>query len=375
MATVMMVAPKNDAVEVLCAVMPGVPASPDGPDFAAMLASVPQVRLADGTAPTGAVDSGLPPLPMLAEAVEDTPTPKDLAEAEIDVTCAPTIPVNWLESAKGHTIATPKTRAFSRGAGVGKERPTETSQNPEVSQNGTTCTPNVVPLIVVEIMPIKVVADDPEIAIAAVAPQVDPVRLAAMARKAEPVPGIPVEPKTIPVTPSAIMMLAMPGAEAKRKADLPVPIVAAGAEQQVPFQLLPMIEKVAVAVAARTPVFAVQIADVARDVLRITGDAEMRFNVKPDTLGPIAVTIERGEAGLGLKLGVETPAAVQAVRQAEPILNDVRGNAPFVQVSVDLNSPDARGRPARAAALIRRARQDDREIMLQHAPVTTGRYA
>jgi hypothetical protein len=372
MATVMMVAAKIDAVEVLCAVMPGAPASPDGPDFAAMIASVPQARLADGTAPTGAVDPVLPALPMPTVAVEISPTPEDLVETEIDV--AP-IPVNWLESAKGHTVVMPRTLALSRGAGAGKERPTEISQNPEVSQNGTTCTPNVVPLIVVEIMPIKVVADDPALAIAAVAPQIDPVRLAAMARKAEPVPGIPVEPKTIPVTPSAIMMLAMPGADVKRKADLPEPIATPGAEQRMPFQPLPMIEKVAVAVAARTPVFAVQIADVARDVLRITGDAEMRFNVKPDTLGPIAVTIERGDAGLGLKLGVETPAAVQAVRQAEPILNDVRGNAPFVQVSVDLNSPDTRGRQARAATLIRRARQDDREIMLQHAPVTTGRYA
>jgi hypothetical protein len=372
MATVMMVAPKNDAVEVLCAVMPGVPASPDGPDFAAMMASVPQAGLEDGTVPTGAVDPALPALPMPTVAVEISPTPEDLVETEIDI--AP-IPVNWLESAKGHTVVMPRTLALSRGARADTEISLDLPQNPDTSQNGTAATPNAGPSTVVESMPVSVFADDPAIAIVAVAPQVDPVRLAAMARKAEPVPGIPVEPKTIPVTPSAIMMLAMPGADVKRKADLPEPIATPGAEQRMPFQPLPMIEKVAVAVAARTPVFAVQIADVARDVLRITGDAEMRFNVKPDTLGPIAVTIERGEAGLGLKLGVETPAAVHAVRQAEPILNDVRGNAPFVQVSVDLNSPDARGRPARAAALIRRARQDDREIMLQHAPVTTGRYA
>jgi hypothetical protein len=373
MATVMMVAAKIDAVEVLCAVMPGAPGSPDGPDFPAMLASVPQVRLADGTAPTGAVDSALPALPMPTVVVEISPTPEDLVETEIDV--APTIPVNWLESVKGHTVVSPRTLAFSRGAGADTESSLDLPQNPDTSQNGTAAAPNAGPSTVVESMPVSVFADDPAIAIAAVAPQVDPVRLVAMARKVEPVAGTPVEPKAIPVTPSAIMMLAMPGAEAKRKADLPEPIATLGAEQRMPLQPLPMIEKVAVAVAARTPVFAVQIADVARDVLRITGDAEMRFNVKPDTLGPIAVTIERGDAGLGLKLGVETPAAVQVVRQAEPMMNDVRGNAPFVQVSVDLNSPDARGRQARAATLIRRARQDDREIMLQHAPVTTGRYA
>jgi hypothetical protein len=365
----MMVAAKIDAVEVLCAIMPGVPASPDGPDFAAMLASVPKARLEDGTAPSAAV--------------EVAPTPNDLVETEIDGTGAPTLAAldapmvasNWLESAKDHTKVTPRTLTVSRSAGVGEARAREESQQPAVSQNGTIPTPNVTPLTVVQVMPISVLASDPAMAIAAAAPQVDPVRPAVMPRNAEPATGIPVEPKAIPVTPPASMTLATPGADIKRKADLPDPIVATGVEQRMPLQPLPVMDKGTAAVAARTPVFAVQIADVARDVLRITGDAEMRFNVKPDTLGPIAVTIERGEAGLGLKLGVETPSAIQAVRQAEPMLNDVRGNAPFVQVSVDLNSPDARGRPARAAALIRRARQDDREIMLQHAPVTTGRYA
>jgi hypothetical protein len=124
----------------------------------------------------------------------------------------------------------------------------------------------------------------------------------------------------------------------------------------------------------RMVAFTPTIIDAARDVAQIGDARDMKFNVRPETLGPVAVTIERTDAGQSLRLGVETPAAVQAVRQAEPTLNDPRNGSPFVNVTVDMTASDQRGRAPRAAPPSRQGHSafpdEDRT-----APALAGRYA
>ena len=124
----------------------------------------------------------------------------------------------------------------------------------------------------------------------------------------------------------------------------------------------------------RSPTFSAHIAVAIREVMSFARDRDLQFTLRPEMLGPIDVTIERSEAGQTLRLGVETPAAVQTVRAAEPILNDVRGGAPFVQISVDLNAPDSRGRPVRAPIVVRRLREDALSAQITHT-ASGGRYA
>ncbi len=125
----------------------------------------------------------------------------------------------------------------------------------------------------------------------------------------------------------------------------------------------------------RGPAFAPQIIRIARDFLVVASEQDVRFNVRPDVLGPVAVTIERTDAGSSLRLGVENQAAVQAVKHAEPMLHDARGQVSFVQVSVDLNAPDQRSRQTRGVVPQRRANDQTQEILTEHARVATGRYA
>ena len=123
--------------------------------------------------------------------------------------------------------------------------------------------------------------------------------------------------------------------------------------------------------------FAAQVSAVARDVVSVSIERDLRFNVRPETLGPVAVTIERRDEGPALRLGVESHVAAQAVRQAEPALSDIAGRAgsPFVQVSVDLQSPGQRDRPTRAATHIRRERDVVVPSNNDQAAVTSGRFA
>lgn len=123
----------------------------------------------------------------------------------------------------------------------------------------------------------------------------------------------------------------------------------------------------------RAATFAPIIADAVRDLVAIAHDKDVRFNVRPETLGPVAITIERTEAGQTLRLSVETQAAVQAVRQAEPMMNDARGSAPFVQITVDMNAPDSRGRSPRMRPF--QGAAQDRIFDVSQQPVSTGRYA
>ena len=126
----------------------------------------------------------------------------------------------------------------------------------------------------------------------------------------------------------------------------------------------------------RAVTFAPMLVQIARDVLALSADRDVRFNLRPDVLGPVAVTIERTEAGPNLRLGVETHAAVQAVRAAEPMLNDSRSAAPFVQVTVDMNAPDQRSRNGyRPVAVPRRGDGHSTDNIIERSPVVTGRYA
>jgi hypothetical protein len=171
------------------------------------------------------------------------------------------------------------------------------------------------------------------------------------------------------------IMLETVKAAPKRSNDKPDPLILAATDQRVPLPAIALSsEKPVTALPDRMPTFAPMIADVARDLVRLAQDKNVRFNVRPETLGPVAVTIERSDAGPSLRLSVETQAAVQAVRHAEPLLNDARGAAPFVHVSVDLSSPEGRSRTARAAAAIKRGRNDIIENSIA-GPVITGRYA
>ena len=138
---------------------------------------------------------------------------------------------------------------------------------------------------------------------------------------------------------------------------------------------LPVPHKLALPMAERAATFAPVIADAVRDLAVMAQDKDLRFNVRPEALGPVAVTIERSEAGPTLRLSVETQAAAQAVRQAEPMLNDARGHLPFVQVTVDMSAPDSRNRSPKN--MLRPAQStnegSDRLQSPQSAPV--GRFA
>ncbi len=126
----------------------------------------------------------------------------------------------------------------------------------------------------------------------------------------------------------------------------------------------------------RGTAFAPMLVQVARDVMALSTDGDVHFNLRPDILGPVAVTIERTDAGPNLRLGVETHAAVQAVRAAEPMLNDGRSATPFVQVSVDMNAPDQRSRNSyRPVVAPRRGDVRATDIIIERGPLAAGRYA
>ncbi len=151
--------------------------------------------------------------------------------------------------------------------------------------------------------------------------------------------------------------------------------IGSGVPMTVPVQR-PHADKPVVFQPDRTPHYPAFVADVARDVLRVSGDADVRFNVRPEMLGPVAVTIEKSDAGPMLHLGVETQAALQAVRQAEPLLNDARSAVPFVQVTVDMNGPDSRSRPrVPPTGSPLRGRHHLSEVGDASAHRPTGRYA
>jgi hypothetical protein len=123
----------------------------------------------------------------------------------------------------------------------------------------------------------------------------------------------------------------------------------------------------------RAPDFSAQLMHLARDVVDVSAGEDVQFNVRPAFLGPVSVTIERRDDGPSLRLGVETQAAAQAVKQAEPVLTT--SASPFVQVSVDLNSPGQRERSARTAAFAKRGREIVPDPVILQAAAKSGRFA
>jgi hypothetical protein len=123
----------------------------------------------------------------------------------------------------------------------------------------------------------------------------------------------------------------------------------------------------------RAPEFPAQIVHLARDVVAVSAGEDVQFSVRPAFLGQVSVTIERSDDGPSLRLGVETQAAAQAVKQAEPMLNTLA--SPFVQVSVDLNSPGQRERSAKTAAFLKRGREIAPDPTIEQAAIKVGRFA
>lgn len=140
--------------------------------------------------------------------------------------------------------------------------------------------------------------------------------------------------------------------------------------------LMPTSEKPAPPMPDRVATFAPLIADAVRDLVNLAQNKDIRFHVRPEVLGPVSVTIERSETGPTLRLGVETQAAVRAVRHAEPMMNDARGHAPFVHVTVDLNASDQRGRSARMPIVVKQQSGDvSQSVDHRTTLAVTGRYA
>lgn len=125
----------------------------------------------------------------------------------------------------------------------------------------------------------------------------------------------------------------------------------------------------------RPPFLPIVTQDLRQQISILTGDRPLHFNVRPETLGPVAVSIALGEEGRSLRLGVENATALQAIRQAEPQLIDMinRGGTNFVQVTVDLSGRDQRSR-AQPPVVTRRP---DGTLTTLHEPAAapTGRFA
>ncbi len=399
----MMVAPKADAGGILgLVVTAGAPVAADGPDFAAMMASLGSVEPGASVKPVPQIEPAEPAVTLsaasmvTADAVLQVRDEHELDRGGAPQTVSPSPTRSVVEALEG-----PKPKDVPSGMEA-PEMPrmlvaTTTAQSPEATPTrrlvaedqretgdrehdaATTAekSPHVSNDINAVIMTIAPIAA-PEPGIADIAP----LRVKLSSRRVGESGGdakaaqVSADRPDLSAANRSVGPLDVTGSRPAQELDSRGPTTPVVGEMRIPVSTSPMtIDKLMAPMPDRVSTFPGYVADAAHDILRMTGDADMRFNVRPETLGQIAVTIQRSEAGLGLRLGVETPAAVQAVRQAEPMLNDVRGHVPFAHVSVDLNSPDTRGRSARVTPLVRRARGDDREIMLQPAPVTTGRYA
>lgn len=122
--------------------------------------------------------------------------------------------------------------------------------------------------------------------------------------------------------------------------------------------------------------FSAHVAALAGDVMAVSAERDVRFNVRPEILGPVAVTIERRDDGAALRLGVENATTAQVVRQAEPVLSDAaaRAGSPFIQISVDVQSSGQRDRPARVTAIMKRS-GDVSLPEIEQAAVKSGRFA
>lgn len=199
-----------------------------------------------------------------------------------------------------------------------------------------------------------------------------PTKLHIVDRAAEKAPIQPVDPRIAIAAPAFVDAEKIP-----LQASIDTPDLSIAAAIDLRSGTLPQTsDKPAPPMPDRVATFAPLIADAMRDLVTLGQNKDVRFNVRPEVLGPVAVMIEHGPSGPTLRLGVETPAAAMAVRQAEPMMNDARGNTSFVQVTVDLNAPDQRARSGRAPIVAKRRSDDDSRAIEPRATLAaTGRYA
>jgi len=185
------------------------------------------------------------------------------------------------------------------------------------------------------------------------------------------IPAEPDQPRTAPKTGQAPSPIAIeapvvqaPVTTQSPVAALPFPVP----ERLVPTApALPMHAMVTVAHAERDPNPAQTLI---RDLTAIAAGPTARFDLRAEALGPLAVTITRGEEGNTLRLGVESREVAQHIRSAEPQLADLssRTGTPFVQVNIDLSQREQRQRgPARLLS-----RNDARLIATATTPATPG---
>ncbi len=102
----------------------------------------------------------------------------------------------------------------------------------------------------------------------------------------------------------------------------------------------------------RTVPMHISLQHIALEVAKRAEGAELVFDVRPATLGRIAVRIASGEEGRTLSMAAETPQAAVALQQAEAMLARQSVAIPFAQISVDLNT-SARGRGSKPAPAAR----------------------
>jgi hypothetical protein len=326
-----------------------VPVAANAPDFAAVMALV-----GDGAAVAANAPGLVVPVASVEELVSSPVVVSPVAETK----------VNRGQPERREC----KAQAVGTDAAIDAPREPKVPEQPDnadVCQKDSGLPQSVErPVLTVPDVPVLLVASEP-VQAEATRPKPKPARADVAAPASIDLPGPVI---AAPIVVERISLVAV------RKTEGDDPVTVTIADGPRPSTPLP-IERSTITLPDRVPTFPAYVVDAARDILSIIKDNDVRFNVRPETLGTVAVTIERGDAGPSLRLGVETAAAVQAVRQAEPMLNDLRGALPFVQVTVDLNSPDARGRAARAPATARRGHTAISGVMIEQAPTRGGRYA
>ncbi len=335
------------------------------PDFAALFASVAVAPSGEGTVPAVTAEPVKfePVVPLLANETESAVPVALSAPAQLAKVPAP---IRAVGSQKPGAVAplTDEARSKASAGAIGTDVPTDVSKSLSLV---------VDPLIIVDaIMPPVTEAFDQNAA-TEIAPVVDgsPVTQPLPKRIAAPEVSLP----DVPLVANAASVVVEFGKRTASAITERTELSVAPVGDMRPTTLIAASDKLVMPVADRIATFAPIIADVARDMIAIAQDKDVRFNVRPDILGPVAVTIERTDAGPTLRLGVETQAAVQAVRQAESTMNDARGSAQFVQVTVDMNAPDSRGRSPRTMPPPRTVQDDVSEQMQLLHPAATGRYA
>jgi hypothetical protein len=366
-----------ESANVLSGVLTGnAPNSaPDAPDFANMVVA--------------AGKSEQSTLPVVADSEPNVPT-LDFANISpelADEQATPRSPVAQSKVPDFESVST----MLDTNAVAASDIPTATAKMAEIDHAKAGTAPTLLPaeqpqsatpipqnLIAALVMPV-VSPVTVKIEASASPPEAEPVsvtparlRLLNMARSNDKPTANIVEPMATPIVVSVVTSASEP----QRPMSLQIePVAPPPADIRMPAPAATQgIERALPTLVERMIAFKPTIIDAARDVAQVGDARDLRFNVRPETLGLVAVTIERTDAGQSLRLGVETPAAVQAVRQAEPTFTDARSGNSFVNVTVDMTASDQRGPVPRVATAMRQNPLDIPDDQ-SSAPALAGRYA